>query len=124
MAWKNAKASATKINKNQSIDFSVDINNNGSIIADEVVQLYITIDNAKEELPIASLVNFKRVNINKGETTTVNFSVPYSEFSYINSKGEKVQHKGKATISIANAAPCERSIELGTNVLKFEVMVN
>jgi beta-glucosidase len=123
MTWGNAKVSTAKIKKEQSIDVSIDVKNIGSINADEVVQLYLTIDNVKEELPIASLVNFKRVTINKGESTNVSFSVPYNEFSYINSKGEKIQHKGKATLTIANAAPGVRSQELGMNAVKFDVVV-
>jgi len=121
MAWENAKVSNTKISKNQSIDIAVDIKNIGTINADEVVQLYLTIHNGKEELPISSLVNFKRVTINKGSNSTVSFSVPYNEFSFINSKGEKTQHKGKATLTIANASPGQRSQELGATSFKFNV---
>ncbi len=122
--WENAKASATKINKNQSVDVSVDIKNIGALNAEEVVQLYLTINNVKEELPIASLINFERVAIKKDGTATVNFTVPYTDFTYVNDKGEKVQHKGKATLTIANAAPGERSIELGANAIKFDVELN
>lgn len=123
IAWENPKASATTLKKEQTIEVSVDLKNNSWINADEVVQLYLTIDNVKEELPIASLINFKRVAIGKGESTKVNFSVPYNEFSYINSKGEKVQHKGKATLTLANAAPGQRSAELGMNSFKFDIVV-
>jgi beta-glucosidase len=121
MSWENAKVSNTKISKNQSIDIAVDIKNIGSINADEVVQLYLTIHNGKEELPISSLVNFKRVSINKGANSTVSFSVPYNEFSFINSKGEKIQHKGKATLTISNASPGQRSQELGAKFFEFDV---
>jgi len=121
LEWGNAKVSNTSIQKDQSIDVSVELKNTGSINADEVVQLYLSINDVKEELPISSLVNFKRVSIEKGANSNVSFSVPYNEFSFINSKGEKIQHKGKATITIANAAPCERSKELGAMAFKFDV---
>jgi beta-glucosidase len=121
LAWENAKASAAKIKKNQSVEVSVDLKNIGTINAEEVVQLYLTIDNAKEELPIASLIGFKRVTVNKDGTATVSFNVPYADFAYINTLGEKVQHKGKASLTIANAAPGERSKELGANVIKFDI---
>jgi beta-glucosidase len=123
MTWENAKISTVKIKKEQSVEVSVDLKNIGAMNADEVVQLYLTIDNVKEELPIASLVNFKRVTINKGASTNVSFTVPYNAFSYINSKGEKIQHKGKAILTIANASPGVRSQELGMNAVKFEVVV-
>jgi len=123
LEWGNPKASNTSIKKDQSIDVSVDIKNIGSINADEVVQLYLSIDNKAEQLPFSSLVNFKRVSINKGANSNVSFSIPYNEFSYINSTGEKVQHKGKATIIVGNASPGERSKELGVTAFKFEVEV-
>lgn len=123
LEWANPKASSTSIKKNQSIDVSVDIKNIGSINADEVVQLYLTIDNKTEQLPFSSLVNFKRVAISKGANSTVSFSIPYSEFAFINSKGKERQHKGKATLTIANAAPVERSKELGAIAFKFDVDV-
>ena len=121
LAWENAKASAAKIKKNQSVEVSVDLKNIGAINAEEVVQLYLTIDNAKEELPIASLIGFKRVNVNKDGTATVSFNVPYADFAYINALGDKVQHKGKASLTIANAAPGDRSKELGANAIKFDI---
>ncbi len=124
LAWENATASATQIKKNQSVDVSVEIKNIGAINAEEVVQLYLTINNVKEELPIASLINFKRVAIKKDGTATVNFTVPYTDFTYINAKGVKVQHKGKATLTIANAAPGERSTELGAKAIKFDIVLN
>jgi len=123
LKWENAKVSKTEIKKDQSINISVDIKNIGSINADEVVQLYLTINNVKEELPVSTLVNFKRVSINKGANSKVSFSVPYNEFSFINSKGEKIQHIGKATITIANASPGERSQQLGAMAFKFDVEV-
>jgi len=121
LEWENPKASSTSVKKDQTIDVSVDIKNIGTVNADEVLQLYLTIDNKMEQLPFSSLVNFKRVSINKGENSTVSFSIPYNEFSYINSTGEKVQHKGKASITIANAAPSDRSKELGAMAFKFDI---
>jgi beta-glucosidase len=123
LQWENAKVSNTNVEKDQSIDISVDVKNLGLINADEVVQLYLTINDVKEELPASTLVNFKRVSIQKGTNRKVSFSVPYKEFSFINSKGEKIQHKGKATITIANASPSDRSQQLGAMAFKFDVAV-
>ncbi len=123
LTMENAKASILKIKKEQSVEISVDIKNNSTFNAEEVAQLYLTIDNVKEQLPIASLINFKRIAVTKGGITTVSFKVPYNEFSYINSVGEKIQHKGKATLTLANAAPGQRSVELGANSVKFDIDV-
>jgi beta-glucosidase len=121
IAWENAKASTTTIKKEQSVEVSVDLKNTSWIDAQEVVQLYLTINNVKEEVPIASLIDFKRVEVGKNDNTSVKFTVPYSKFTYINSKGESIQHKGSATLTLSNAAPGERSAELGMTAVKFRV---
>jgi beta-glucosidase len=91
--------------------------------AEEVVQVYLSIENENEQLPASSLVNFKRVALGAGTNGNVSFSIPHGEFAYINSKGEKVQHKGKATVTVGNAAPCDRSQELGAVAFKIKVDV-
>jgi hypothetical protein len=49
--------------------------------------------------------------------------VPYKAFSYINSKGQEIQHQGKAKLTIANASPGERSKELGAVSFPIEITV-
>jgi beta-glucosidase len=124
LQWANPSIAKAIVKKDQNLEFSVNIMNVGTMDAEEVVQVYLSVDNIKEQLPISSLVNFKRVFIKKGENTNVSFSVPYKDFSYINSKGDKVQVKGKATISVGNASPGARSQELGAKTFKIEVEVN
>jgi beta-glucosidase len=123
LEWANPSIATATLKKNQNLEFSINIKNVGTVDAEEVTQVYLTIDNKVEQLPIASLISFKRVPITKGQSTTVNFAIPYSDFSYINSKGEKVQLKGKATITVGNASPGQRSQELGAKSFKIEVDV-
>jgi beta-glucosidase len=58
--------------------FSITINNTGAMDADEVAQVYIQYP-SKERMPIKELKNFKRVNILKGETQTLQFYIPVNE---------------------------------------------
>ncbi|TAD85110.1 MAG: hypothetical protein EAY75_11865 [Bacteroidetes bacterium] len=97
------------------------LKNVGNASAEEVVQVYLSIENKNEQMPVSTLLNFKRVAVKKGATNQVSFSIPYNEFSYINSKGEKVQHQGKATLTVGNASPGQRSQELGANAFTMEV---
>jgi len=124
LEWGKPSVSTASVKNNQSLDFSINIKNVGKVDAEEVVQVYLSIDNKTEQLPISSLVNFKRVAIKKGAGNKVSFSIPYNEFSYINSKGEKVQHTGKATIIVGNASPGARSLQLGAQAFKIDVDVN
>lgn len=107
----------------QNLEVSINIRNTGSIDADEVVQVYLNIQNGKENLPISSLIDFKRIALNKGDQSKVTFSIPYKEFYFYNSQGDKIQHHGKATIIIGNSSPGERSVQLGAKSYKFEVDV-
>jgi beta-glucosidase len=123
LEWASPSVSKATLKKNQNLQFDITIKNVGTFDADEVAQVYLSIDNKVEQVPISSLVSFKRAIIKKGENTTVSFSIPYSDFAYINSKGDKVQHKGKATITVGNASPGQRSQELGAKSFKIEVDV-
>jgi len=123
LEWENPAVSSSTLKKDKNFEVAVNINNSGSFDAEEVVQVYMTIDNNKEQLPISALVAFKRIALNKGGSSVVTFSIPYHEFAFINSKGEKIQHKGKAAVTIGNASPGERSEQLGAKVFKMEVVV-
>jgi beta-glucosidase len=81
---------------------SVPVTNKGSMDGDEVVQLYIgypkTAAPAPNGRPIKELKAFARVALKKGETKTVQFTVPTSDMAYWNMTQstwvvEKVSHK-------------------------------
>ena len=77
----------------------------------------------EETLPLSSLIDFKRVSIPYGNKRNISFAVPHEAFSYYNNNGEKIQYKGKATITISNASPGIRSTELEAKIYKIEVEV-
>jgi beta-glucosidase len=124
LVWEKPLVQNSLVSKNQDAEISLNIKNNGTIDVEEVVQLYMSIKKEKESLPLASLIDFKRVSIPKGEQGNITFSVPLEVFSYYNSEGEKIQHQGKATITVANASPGERSKQLGAEVFKIDVVVD
>jgi beta-glucosidase len=121
--WEQPSVSNTKVKKNGQIDISLNIKNEGSVDGEEVVQVYISLENDKENLPQATLIDFKRVTVNKGNQKNVTFSVPYEAFSYYNNEGEKRQHKGNARIMVGNASPGNRSTDLGARLYSFEIEV-
>jgi len=111
------------VKKNKQIDICLDIKNDGSVDGEEVVQVYISLENDEANLPQASLIDFKRIRINKGDQEDLTFSIPYEAFSYYNNEGEKIQHKGSATVMLGNASPGKRSKELGAELFSFEIEV-
>jgi beta-glucosidase len=123
LQWETPSVNNSEVKKDQELEISVNIKNTGSVYVEDVIQLYLTIENSKENLPSASLIDFKRASFPQGAGRKIKFSVPYKEFSYYNSEGTQVQHHGKANITVANASPGERSNQLGAEAFKVNVVV-
>jgi beta-glucosidase len=123
LQWETPSVNNSEVKKDQELEISVNIKNTGSVYVEDVIQLYLTIENSKENLPSASLIDFKRASFPQGAGRNMKFSVPYKEFSYYNSEGTQVQHHGKANITVANASPGERSNQLGAEAFKVSVVV-
>ena len=58
-----------------SLTLMVDVTNTGDRDADEVVQLYVRDLVGSLSRPVKELKGFKRINLKKGETKTVSFTV-------------------------------------------------
>ena len=63
-----------------SVNFS--LTNEGSMEADEVVQLYVRRPESKVERPYKELKAFDRITLKAGETKTVSLEVPISELAH------------------------------------------
>jgi beta-glucosidase len=61
---------------------SFEITNSGRRDGDEIAQLYVHVDGGAVERPILQLVNFTRIHIKAGETTTVNFDLSYDDLAF------------------------------------------
>lgn len=68
------------------VSVSVDITNSGSVAGKEVVQLYVSFDDAvtdpAEDFPVNVLRQFEKPYIEKGEITTVEFNLTRRDLSY------------------------------------------
>ncbi len=124
LEWEIPSVRNFTVRKHQELEISLNIVNNGSVDAEEVVQAYLSIESEEEELPVASLIDFKRIAVNKGAHSKVTFIIPYEVFNYYNSNGKRIQHRGRATITIGNASPGDRSLELGSKNFEFTVNVD
>ncbi|MCU4157875.1 glycoside hydrolase family 3 C-terminal domain-containing protein [Carboxylicivirga sp. A043] len=124
LTWKNLRVSNESVKKNETVEISIEIENEKGFKADEVVQLYVSIQNNKEQLPNSTLIDFKRITIEGHGKSKVDFSIPYEAFVYFNDYGQRIQHKGKAKLVLSNSSPCERSKDLGAALFETEVRVN
>jgi len=71
-----------KDSEKNKIVVSVDIQNSGEMKGDEVVQLYIKDLESSVIQPLKKLRKFKRVTLDKGDITTVAFTLCNEDFSY------------------------------------------
>lgn len=123
LEWEKPSINNDVVKMGQNLEISLNLHNNSTMDLEEVVQVYMSLEHENECLPIASLVDFKRVSLKKGKHGTFTFSIPYDSFAYHDSDGEKEQHHGNAKITIGNASPGERSNELGANTYEIIVFV-
>jgi beta-glucosidase len=84
---------------------SVTVTNSGSRAGDEVVQLYIHHGVSSVVQPIIVLKAFKRIHLEPGASTTVNFEVGPEQLSILNAKMQRAVEPGPVEIRIgANSA--------------------
>jgi len=88
-----------------NLTVQVDITNTGNMDSDEVVQLYITDDEASVPVPVRQLAAFNRVSLKKGETKTVSLNVDKVKFSLITENGKREIEPGSFTISVGGGQP-------------------
>ena len=111
--YSNLHVSKKTVTKNELIEAEVTVANTGKFKSDEVVQLYLTHENAGAETPLYSLKGFRRISLAPGVSTIVKFTITPDMLSLINDEGNSVLVPGKVKIIIAGSLPSKRSEELG-----------
>ncbi|MFX1273495.1 MAG: beta-glucosidase [Promethearchaeota archaeon] len=81
-SYKNIRLNKETINKNNKIEFSVDITNNGNKAGEEIIQLYISYKNSKVDRPVKELKGFTKIYINSRETKTATIILKIKDLAY------------------------------------------
>ena len=92
---------------------SVTVTNKGGFDVDEVVQLYIRSDESEFEVRNTRLCGFRRVNLAKGESKTVELELDDSAFEVVDNDGRRFIAGGKYTLYAGISQPGAKSRELG-----------
>lgn len=93
------RLSRASIGKGDSVRVSVDVANTGSRAGDEVVQLYVSDLQATVTRPVKELKHFRRVTLEPGARTTVEFEVTPADLWMWNEAMERVVEPGDFTIA-------------------------
>ena len=89
------------------------IANTGSVAAEEVAQLYLTVENAPKPAPLYSLKGVKRVKLNPGERMTVRFEITPEMMSVVDAEGKQGVVEGPIKVIIGGCSPVECAVDLG-----------
>jgi len=94
-----------RVPRNSAVIISVDVTNSGDRDGDEVVQLYLTDEEASTPRPIHQLVGFQRVHLRAGTTKTVTFTLKNEQLALINADEEWAVEPGWFRISVGGEQP-------------------
>ncbi len=98
--YSNLNLSATKINKNESLNVSVDVTNSGDYDGKEVVQLYVRDVVGSVTRPVKELKGFQKIELKKNETKTVTFELSVEDLKFYNYDLDFVAESGDFEIFV------------------------
>ncbi len=98
--YSNLKIHNKKASVNDNIKVSVKVSNTGNLDGKEVVQLYIRDLFGSITRPVKELKGFELIELKKGETKTVEFSLTKKELGFYNSTGDFIVETGDFEIFI------------------------
>ncbi len=96
-----------------SVTASTTLTNDGAREATEAVQCYVQPPRDWPDAPLATLVDFAKVTVPAGATSTVTFTLPPAAFLQVDAEGRHVPVPGDYGLVIGSASPGDRAVVLG-----------
>ena len=81
-SYNNLKLDKETISKDGEVQISVDITNTGDMAGEEICQLYIGYNNSSVERAVKDLKGFTKIQLNPGESKTVNIRLKAEDLAY------------------------------------------
>ena len=94
-----------------SIEVSVEVTNTGNLEGKEVVQLYVKDHFARPAQAVRNLKGFELINLNPGETKTVQFLLTEKELGLYDNNGDFTLQSGKFSVFVGG----DSTADLSTN---------
>ncbi len=113
--YSNINISSTKMTAKDKITVSIDVKNTGNLDGKEVVQLYIRDLVGSVTRPVKELKGFEKVEIKKGETKTISFTITIEDLKFYNSDLNFVAEPGHFEVFIGTDSTTK-------NKLTFELV--
>lgn len=126
LSYNNYEYSNLVLSKNEvltgdSLDVTVTVKNTSAMLGREVVQVYLKDLDATVIVPNYSLVGFKNIGLEAGESKTITFTISSDSMAIVNNKGEKVLEKGLFNVFVGGQGPDEQSELLTGKSVLFDV---
>jgi beta-glucosidase len=102
--YNNLQVNPEKIKPTEKIKVSVDVQNVGKVIGDEIVQLYINDVVSSVTTPVKELQGFKKITLEPGEKKKVEFILTPDQLSLINLDMERVVEPGNFEVLIGSSS--------------------
>ncbi len=110
--YTNLQLSQTRLCAGETLTVSANVRNVGPRESDEVVQLYVSDQEASWRVPHRDLRGFERIHLRPGEAREVSFELTPKALSLINEAGERVLEPGTFRVTFGGSQPDARSVEL------------
>jgi beta-glucosidase len=104
-----------RLTEDNFITISTTITNIGNMMGEEVVQLYIKDRFGSITRPMKELKGFKKINLKKGESKTVEFNITAEDLKFHNNKLEFTNESGDYDLFVAGSSDHEF-----TNSFRFD----
>jgi len=98
--YSNLKINSNEMKANGELKVTVDVKNTGNFDGDEVVQLYVHDIYSSVTTPEKTLKGFKRLNIKKGETVKVEFTLAGEDLAIWNREMKRVTEPGDFEVMV------------------------
>ena len=102
--YSDIKISNTEITPNTELEVSVNVTNNGTMKAKEVVQMYIKDEIGSVTRPDKELKGFQKIELNPGESKTVSFKITPKMLEFTGVKMEKILEAGDYTVMLGTSS--------------------
>jgi beta-glucosidase len=120
-AYSDIQLSKSRVEFQDTVEISAEVENVGECRGDEVVQLYLKCLDAPFVVPHHQLRGFERIPLAPGERRRMVFLLTTRDLSQIDDRGARVFQPGRYRVSVGGSQPDERSGDLiGEDPLSIE----
>ncbi|HEX8336688.1 MAG TPA: glycoside hydrolase family 3 C-terminal domain-containing protein [Pyrinomonadaceae bacterium] len=103
--YRDLRVSPRRVPAGGDVEVSAEVRNVGARAGDEVVQLYLTDEEASEPVPLRTLKGVRRVHLRPGERRRVTFKLTMSDMSFVGKDGKSQLEPGAFLVSFGGKQP-------------------